>query len=276
MNDTSEPFKGTIGLAAWRREMTGIRPAEQRPLFNRRISTLLPGQPNGRHIGFRCIADDGQFYYCKDDQDGLPIRASEWICTGLAEHLGIATAARAIIENDLGQTFFGSRSPKSLADEAEVSRILSSPAKGELGDPHPWLGQYLARLRAYDLFVDNPDRSVRNFVLDRDGSFQRLCAIDFASARLLKLPVSQFPVASEATICVGNVLQKMHGPHWDSAREMIDRIAAVPWAVVDGILRELPEEWLPQDQRGLLNEYWSGDPFRARIAQLRKTLSDGS
>ena len=248
---------------------------EQRPLFNRRVSTHLPGQPNGQHIGFRCITDDGGFYYCKPDAGALPIRAVEWLCTSLAEHLGIAVAAHAIIEDENGETYFGSRSPASLADDTEVARMLSTPATGELGQPVSWLGQHLARLRAFDLFIDNPDRSVRNFIIDRDGGFSRLCAIDFASSRLLKLPTERFPIAAEPTIFVGNMMQRTHGSCAESALEMIDRIRAVPTSTIESFFKGLPEEWLAHDQRGMLYEYWSSDKKQNRLELLRARISDG-
>jgi hypothetical protein len=249
--------------------------AEQTRLFHRRVTTPLPAQPNGQHVGFRCWTDDG-LYYCKDDQAGLFIRSTEWIATQLAHHLGIATAQCAIIETEDGQTYFGSRSPLSVADEVEVSRMLSLPATGELGQPLSWLGQYLAGLRVFDMFIDNPDRSVRNFILDRDGTFARLCAIDFASARLLMLPIDRFPVASEPTIFVGNILRKTHGSHADSANEMLDRIAAIPPSVVEHILKEIPEDWLPGDIRGKVNAFWSSGDLKARVACLREHLRNES
>lgn len=249
--------------------------SEQSRLFHRRVTAVLPAQPNGQHVGFRCWTDDG-FYYCKDDQFGQYIRSIEWLATQLAQHLGIATAQCAIIEAKDGQTYFGSRSPASVADDVETSRMLSLPATGELGQPLPWLGQYLAGLRVFDLFIDNPDRSVRNFILDRDGTFARLCAIDFASARLLKFPIDRFPVASEPTIFVGNILRKTHGSHADSANEMLERIASIPPSVVDQILNQIPEDWLPQDIRGKMNAFWSGGDLKARVACLREHLRNES
>lgn len=275
MPDEWSPPRNRDALSQWRNEQSRSILMEQPPLFNRRVSTPLPGQPNGQHIGFRCITDDGGFYYCKPDAGQSPIRATEWICTSLAEHLGIAVAAHAIIEDANGETFFGSRSPASVADDAEVARMLSTPAAGELGQPLPWLGQHLARLRAFDLFVDNPDRSVRNFILDRDGGFNRLCAIDFASSRLLKHPVDRFPIASEPTIFVGDIWQRTHGSFEESAMEMVDRIRAVPTSAIESVLKDLPEEWLAQDQRGMLYEYWSGNKLKNRLELLRARLSDG-
>lgn len=274
MPENWKPLKPADALLSWQKEQSRPILMDQRSLFNKRVSTLLPGPLNGQHLSFRCIADDGAIYFCKADFGHMPIRATEWLSTRLAEHLGIAVAAYAIVEDGSADTYFGSRSPGSVADEMEVSRLLTTPATGELGQPLPWLGKHLARLRTFDLFVDNPDRIVRNFILDRDGAFNRLCAIDFASARLLKLPVDQFPVASERTILVGNMLKRTHGPHTDAALEMVDRIGAVPTTVIEDSLKEVPEEWLGQDQRGMLYEYWSGAPLRVRLERLRALVSD--
>jgi hypothetical protein len=253
----------------WNGEGLGVPSLQQESFLNRRVSTRLPRFPNGKDIDFRCFADDGALYYCKDDKDGRPLRAIEWILTKLAEHLGLSVADCAVIEDDDGRTYFGSKSPSSVAAQVEVSRYMGSPVRGELGQPLPWLGQYLARLWAYDLFVDNPDRCLPNFILDQDGQPRRLRAIDFASARLMDFSTDRFPVESEHTVWVGRVVRKTHGPHLDSALEMIDRIAAVPLNEIDQIVGRMPSDWFSVDQREGLSGFWSEGRRLDRIARLR-------
>ena len=249
-----------------------MTPFEQPPLFNRRVSTPLPGLPNGQDVAFRCFADDGRLYYCKADKDGRAVRAIEWFATSLAKHLRISVAEAAIIEDDDGQTYFGSRSPTSLADEVEVQRYLGTPATGELGQPIPWLGQYLAQLFAFDMFIDNPDRNLRNFIIDRDGGGPRLQAIDFASARLMNFSVERFPIESENTVWVGRIVRGTHGAHLSAALEMLDWIAAVPFDAVETIIGQMPDDWLNLDQREGLRGIWSDGRRNDRIARLRALL----
>nr|WP_141243896.1 hypothetical protein [Sphingomonas lenta] len=191
----------------------------------------------------------------------------------MASHLGISVADCAIIENDSGDTFFGSLSPRSVADEVELAVYLTRAQHDETGRPFPWLGRYLAGLWTYDLFIDNPDRTLRNFVLYRDGGLQRICGIDFAAARMLSLQNDRFPVDNENTVKVGRTVRNLHGIHLDSAYEMLSRIAAVPGNVVQRILGEMPEDWIDREQKEGLSDAWSDARRNARIASLQARIT---
>jgi hypothetical protein len=242
---------------------------EQAPLLNRRITTRLCGDPVGKDIDFRCFTADGGPYFCKSDKDLRSIRATEYIATGLARHVGIAVADFAIIEDNDLQTYFGSRSPESLASDREIERLLNNPAKNEIGQPSAWPGQYLASLTAFDMFIDNPDRCIRNFVLDRSTAPARLCAIDFASARFIDCTVDRFPVESDPTVWVGKFWDTVHGRHVESAVEMLDRLIAVPVSILDQIMRPMPDDWLDPDQREGLRKFWEDGRRLDRISRLR-------
>ncbi len=276
MADGFDNWRSAFQLAASSRQGSSAFEDREPSLFYRRISTELPGFPNGQHISFRCITSDGSMFYCKDDRDGRPVRAVEWIATKLADHLGLSVAEAAIIEDDRGNTFFGSKSPRSLANQDEVFRHLTTPATGELGQPIPWLGQYLASLNAFDCFIDNPDRTLNNFILDNDGYPRRLRAIDFASARLIDFSAERFPVESENTVLVGRVVRDIHGAHAASGLEMLDRIAAVPLRKVQEIVEPMPNDWLTTNQREGLSEFWVHGGRTDRISRLRALLSDES
>ncbi|OYY77406.1 MAG: hypothetical protein B7Y43_11080 [Sphingomonas sp. 28-62-20] len=269
MADSTIARFASKSLSPWNGEGLRVPSLQQESFLNRRLSTRLPGFPIGKDIEFLCLADDGALYYCKGDKDGQPLRAIEWIFTNLAEHLGLSVADCAVIEDYDGQTFFGSRSPSSVADQVEVNLYIGSPSRGELGQPLPWLGQYLSRLWAYDLFLDNPDRCLPNFILDTDGQPRRIRAIDFASARLMHFSTDRFPVESEHTVWVGRIVRKTHGPHLESALEMIDRIAAVPLNEIDRIVGQMPADWLSVDQRKGLSGFWSEGRRLNRIERLR-------
>lgn len=248
---------------------------EQISLLNVRISTTYPANPVGQDIALQCIGEDGHFYFGKTDRDGRPIRATEWIATKLAEHLGISVADCAVLESDAGETLFGSRCPTSVADQMELDHFINTAAKNELGQPASWLGQYFARVSAFDLFVDNPDRNLRNFVLERDGTARRLRAIDFASARLIDFSTDRFPFDFDNTIRIGKFIRARHGSHQSSAIEMLERIGAVPPEVVRGILTNMPEEWLSNDQMEAFIEVWSDGRRNQRLSHLRALIERG-
>ena len=244
----------------------------QNSLFNVRVSTKLPEYPIGQDLSVVCIGEDNRTYYCKSDTNGRFIRATEWIATRLADHLGISVAECAILEDSGGETLFGSRCPMSLAAEFELNHFLNQTSRDETGRPNGWIGQYFARVWALDIFLDNPDRNLRNFILDRDGQIARLRAIDFASARLLQLADTNFPIATDNTTRVGKLVRNKHGAHCEAAYEMLERIGAIPPGVIEGILKEMPEDWLPNDRMGGFVEVWSNGHHKARVSRIRALI----
>lgn len=244
-------------------------------LFPKRISTVYPGKPNGADIVFMGEAAEGGTYFCKADQSGRLVRLTEWLCTRIAAHLGIATADCAVMELD-GETFFGSKNHHSTAAHFATNDFLRRPQKNELGQISDWPGRYFSGLYAVDMLLSNQDRDFTNFVMYREGSGYRVCAIDFAAAQLADLTSARFPVASSRTVLVGRILRTLHGFFEDSALEMIDRAAAVPRDVVAGFLAEIPADWANATQKEGVCDAWSGRGFGERLAALRSGLKDGT
>ncbi|QCI93788.1 hypothetical protein FA702_09575 [Novosphingobium sp. EMRT-2] len=162
-----------------------------------------------------------------------------------------------------------------MGDEHRLNAILHGQAKDEIGRPIPWLGQYLARVAALDIFLENPDRNLRNFILDNDGRISRLRAIDFASSRFLIEFDANFPIASSNTTHVGKYLRQRHGGHHEAAFELLDRIGAIPLGVIEGIIHEMPSDWLPRDQMGGFFEVWSNGQHKARALRIKALIEHG-
>jgi hypothetical protein len=250
--------------------------AVQPSLFPKRVSTTYPHQVRGADISFVCETSEGGTYYCKDDRNGRAVRLTDWIGTRLAKHLGIATAQCEVIENNAGETYFGSLQHRSTVLAFTADDFLRRPQRGELGQPLTWLGRHLSQLHAVDLFLHNPDRDFSNFVLEREGNSLRLCAIDFAASELSALGTCRFPIAHTRTILVGKLLRHTHGFFEESALEMVDRIAAVPATVVAGFFAEIPADWSTEAQREGICGGWQNDQMQERLAALRAGLKDGS
>ena len=243
---------------------------EQEGLFNVRVSTRLPGFPNGNDIQFHCFGDDGHVYYCKTDSNGRLIRATEWIAYSLAQHLGLSVADYAILEDNDGETYFGSRSPKSVvSDQFALERFMRDASKDEVGHPSSWIGQMLARQWAFDLFIGNPDRTLQNFILDQDGRVGQIRAIDFASASLIPLLSGKFPIDDDATIRIGRFVRAQFGVHKAAAFELLDRIEAVPLSTLEEMIAAMPCEWLSRDQASEFKKVWANGQRTDRLNQLR-------
>lgn len=251
-------------------QRVGFDPAEPM-LIPHRMSGGIP-VVNGADIAFFCLTSDGIFY-CKEDKDGRRIRATEMVCTRLAGHVGILTPHCAVIENEFGETFFGSLSSSSPAGQFEVKAALTAKQTSEIGSPDPWLRSYLSGIYALDLALANPDRSFCNFLMD--ASDRQLRAFDFASADLKSIAVDRFSIEGTNTLSVGRVLRSIHGFDLEAALEMIKRLEATPGKVVRRFLNELPEDWLSKGEGESLCDNWE-NRLGARLAALSAGLRDGS
>lgn len=246
-------------------------------LFPLRVSTIYPGLVNGADIEFVCEAEQGGTYYCKNDKNGRLIRATEWLFTHLANHLNIVTPECAVLENPhTGDTLFGSLQIASPASDIQLNAFLTNSQLGEVGQPSEWPGAYLSGLYTVDLFMNNPDRGFQNFILQKYGFGNRLCAFDFAASKISTLTGNEFPIASDPTVQIGRYLRDKHGFFRRASFEMIDRIAAVPRDTIASFLTRMPVDWMTTEHREVICELWSGKKFGGRLTALRTGIADGS
>lgn len=261
----------------WGLERTSLSHSEpvQEAMFRARVSTRLPSFPNGKDISFHCIADDGRIYFCKEDSAVVPVRAIEWVATSLAHHLGIPVAEFMVIEDENGDTFFGSRSPERvISNKFELADHIRRSANDEMGRPRPWMGQFFSKLCAFDLFICNPDRDLQNLILDRDGGLGVLKAIDFASAAFIPFPDRKMLIETDPTVLVGEAQRAQFGSHKQIALEMLDRISSVPVSVLASFVKQMPEDWLPEDQASEFLEVWSSGKIRERVKELKALIEN--
>lgn len=248
----------------------GFDPAEPMLIPHRMAGRFPP--PNGADIAFYCLTNEGPFY-CKEDKDGRPIRATEMLCTRLAGHAGVLTPHCAVIEDEDGATYFGSLSPNSPAGQFEIRAALMTKHTSEIGSPDPWLSGYLSSIYALDLALANPDRSLCNFLMDADD--RQVRAFDFASADLKSLAVDRFSIEGTNTLSVGRVLRSIHGFDLEAALEMVKRLEATPVKTIRRFLSELPGDWLTKGEGESLCENWE-KRMGTRLAALSAGLRDGS
>lgn len=248
--------------------------AEMLPL----VLTGIRGHAQGQHIEF--VGEVGSdTYYCKGDKNGRPLRATEWFCTSLANHLGIPVPDFAPVLNpENNDVLFGSKGIWQTASAFEVQTFLTTPPTRDraIGDPYAWLGRYLSQLYALDVFLANPDRQIVNYLLIPGVGYRTLLAFDFASSDLRELSGSNFPIAGTKTLSVGRQLRKLRPFDKASAFELIDRIEAIPATVVDGFFASMPDDWMTESERGEISDRWSDQRIRKRLAALRGGISDES
>lgn len=258
------------------RGLTSTVLGTQPSLFPTRISTTYPTSPIGKDYAFLCEAFDDGTYHCKQDSFGKSVRATEWVCQTLVRHLGIAVPEFRIMDNRNGATFFGSKQAISSASPFHLNAYLNQPQSDETGRVTQWLGRHLSMVYIIDLFLGNPDRTLTNFVLEKDGITSRLCLIDFADAQLEQLSSDLFPIAGSNTLWNGRLLRKLHGFFPDSAIEMIERIGAVPDEFMSGIIEGMPNDWMAGEGKQKLYDSWASRSRLPRLSALRTGITNGS
>lgn len=240
-----------------------------------RLTGQVPTPPIGRDVSAAGFCDDGQYYFCKDDDSHRPVRATEQLFTSLADHVNIPTAAMQIVETG-GNLLFGSLRHPSTVEAEAVRRFSSEQSKNEFGAPSSWKSGYFSRLFVYDAFIGNSDRSGHNLVAHRDGGATRILAIDFAASTLLMRPSLDVILEETTTIRFGRVMRTIHGFDEDAALEMVARLQSVPRSFIESVLDRMPLTWLDAEIAQRFLEFWSDGSRSARLANIGAGLKDGS
>lgn len=207
----------------------------QLPFVRGILAEYPKANPSADSLG-EAEADDQQRYYIKGDLGCASIRASEWICTQLAEAVGIAAPAAAVLRRSTGDTVFGSRRLIGVANEVVTRNFLLTPSASNVSVPVVGMAQLLSAIYAFDLFVFNEDRHFGNYLSLDDNGVRRFYAFDFSRAFFWRWPWMDFPEPFQNTRICGRVLQAMHGFDIGAADAVIDRLRTVSGAMVANMM----------------------------------------
>ena len=243
----------------------------QLELLYRKVVVTHPAAASARRP-VRARVDDGLDYMLKDDSGGVPVRAREWICHGLADNAGLPVLEYRPILDGAGRVLFGSRyllngGPGGLSGY----KILA----GSL--PLAEACNVLSALYAVDLFLNNWDRHADNLMIEQDAA-PRIRVMDFSEAPALLDPAQRgrIPAAGTATVNAGRTLRSLYGFSADAATLALGRLDAVTGGRMKEILDGMPSDWLPVAVRSDLLDWWSSPARTAHITKVRTGICDGS
>ena len=167
---------------------------------------------------------NGLRYHIKGDQKGRTVCASEWLCTKIAEETGIASPQSALIRRLDGSLVFGSQRISGVADKIVTLTFLTTPSQlSDLQTP-PTLRRILSEIYAYDLFINNLDRHLGNYLSADVSGYRRLYAMDYSRALFFQWPFDGFPPPDQKTRFCGKILRQHHGFDEGAALNMIDKL----------------------------------------------------
>jgi hypothetical protein len=242
--------------------------------IRRALVEYPPRQPTADSLG-EVEADDGHRYYVKGDAHGKMVRASEWIATHIAEDINIGAPTPSVLQRLDGTTVFGSRRLAGVADEVTTAAYLTAVSVGNQAVPAIGLTALLSSIYAFDLFINNDDRHLGNYLTIDDNGTRRLYCFDFSRA-LFWNGLTQVPALGTNTRAKGKLLRTLHGFDLAAAEATLDRLTGLTGASVGAFVNRMPPDWLPEPTRSDFIAWWSDGRRDTRVSIIRKGVQNGS
>ena len=250
--------------------------SRQSTLFPRHAVVELPRREQSADSLGEAQADDQHWYYIKGDAHGRPVRASEWICTHIAEDVHIGAPTCALIRLQSGLVVFGSRRIAQVSDNIATARYLTTPTESNASGADNDLNKLLSSIYAFDMFVNNDDRHLGNYLTVEDRGVRRLYAFDFSRALFWHWPFQGFPAHDCNTLGGGRLLRSLHSFDEAAAMATLDMIEGLASSVLQGFISRMPADWLPPDVQTAFLEWWDNGGRTKRLDDLRKGIGDGT
>lgn len=196
------------------------------------------------------VAISGQRYVLKVSHAGHPrLQATEWICHGLAMavHLPVPMWSRCTLPG--GADAFGSRMEGAVVAQQVAPIDLT-------GFINPMV---MAHTMGFDMFVGNEDRHAGNWLPTATQAGVLLRPIDFSRALLWRWPLTlpPWPAPCNSRTYYDLACALGNSPT-EQARGMVSKIASLPKNTWRGIINSVPHDWLTeQERRELVNWWWS-------------------
>lgn len=255
-------------------------------LWPLRIVDVYPHNAGTARLRLRGVGDDGMPYFIKAADPGS-VPANELLGSALASAVGLAvpTFAIALMPVDRDQPEGAEPAEEQQAED----QVFASRQEAGLADSQAWfdnlvqnhcppnVARQLAGWFAFDLFINNPDRHIYNYLCrDVDGVLT-VHGFDFSEALLEQdWPPSQRMSPGCHTIRNRTALTQLGIPFEPAqAIEVLDRIAAMPDSWMSDALAEVPTAWLTDDQRTSLDSWWR-EERAARVELIKQDISDGA
>lgn len=204
------------------------------------------------------------------------IPASELFCYELARYLHIATPEWQYIEMSDGKIAFGSQwegGSGTLADFNELLEFIMD----ETEKPGPKIRdftEFLAKVYALDIFVNNIDRHVKNILIRTTFNDAVIAlAYDFGQAWYVISPFT-FEVLGDCNTTGTMKFVKRYGKlDIPTVTSTLDNLCLISKNVIESIFTMIPTDWLPENEKSEFIEWWGGNDMQERINELKAHVS---
>jgi hypothetical protein len=220
-----------------------------------------------------CRCEDGSDYAIKTDKPIPAAPHSEWLCYHLGERVGLASPPCRVVELLDKALFFGSR-----WETGEVKSWWLKVQSGKIDIDD--LKSSLSRIFAFDLFVHNPDRHLRNFLIRKQRQGFAVIAMDYSRAWLANgVPPPDIPLLPGCnTIQAHRILARIQPKFFvfDEAKTVLSNISKVKTIEIKNIIQRHPTQWLSHNELTGIIDWWESPKREQRITKILTGLSDGT
>lgn len=253
-----------------------IESAFQRSLMPLEVINTFPSTGDTAHLRHIVEARDGQHYGVKMSVEGeVKVPASELFCHELASKVLIPTPGHAVIKMPSGELAFGSLWQGGVIDKKSkldfqlfISQILSGEVKVVN------LKKFFSRLYAFDLFVNNVDRSWRNY-LWRSSFGDSVIALAFDFSRAC-FETGHKGVQATAklsnTQSVFTMINVSKNYDRSEAVACLEAIRNIETDEIRAIFAAFPARWMSNADKNEYIAWWDSQERLDRIEMLHKFL----
>ena len=241
----------------------------QLPIFPLQITRTEPSPMANQSAICKQIGkcQDGYTYFLKTIAASPHIPASEYICTKMAEAVGLNVPYCTIAKMPTGELAFASQNIEPLlSPHTSIEYML---------DNAPSLAPELAAWYAFDQFVGNHDRHIGNFIIKTaPGISATLFGIDFSHALLeVDWPSRRTPTTPcNTTRTMRNLAGQENYPPADCVK-LVHKLATLPDTWLQDTLTALPDAWVGAMLRREIACWWRKHRHK-RLHTLRKHLAN--
>lgn len=240
----------------------------QMPLLPLRVEAEISSNFETADLKKLVMTHDRHYYAVKLLSDHPFLPASEFLCYKLAVVCNLSVPFSSLIEMQNGEIAFGSRFEGGLSEWDAI---------GPAQQFHTFQNssQLLSGILAFDLFVGNEDRHNNNFVWRKNHKGEWIpFAIDYSRALFVRgFPDDVFPLPeSSHTRTTISALKKAGAWQGPYALFTLQNLQNVRKGNLQHWFDEMPSNWLPNEERKHLMEWWDSPAFRNRLNALFSLL----
>lgn len=214
-------------------------------------------------------ASNNKDYAVKTISDGNGfIPASELFCYELARLLDIPTPNYDLVTMRDGTLAFGSvweGGVHHIDDQNRLIAILTGVT------PVRDLKLFLSRVYAYDLFINNLDRHLNNYLFRE--SYKSLIGLAFDYSRAW-YEVGAYGYESmddkkcKTQLC-HQLINECGNYEREAAVKLLDRILNIEHTAIERILKMIPDDWLEDNVKKEIITWWGSQNMADRISKLK-------